>query len=511
MPFKSGYGAGSQEIRVAVGIGVGVAAVAGIAAGAAFGSGLLPASPLTKRRKAPKAPLKEEDIVWDEDGRICNWSTVVKIVQQGGVSTTLRPLIWPLLLGVHSPLSTAAERTVELNRLRKTYTKLVLVCQELDKQIEKVKKAHATQMSEKIQNSRHSSLPPSPEKPPKLPGNLATFAEAHRIIVMDAVRTDISRTTEASRDETYYEQHRSVRGPVSKVDKNNKNHNGIVTQSPRKEALTVLPVSVSEGLPELMLEDPPVLEPASAVANGEVPLWRSALATSTIGSAQHVPPATRRLMLRLVNLLSAYSIHDPETGYCQGMSDLAVAFVQFIGDDALAFACFELLMRVARQNFRHDESGILLQLSKIGRVVADTDPVLYNRLQQLGVADCMFAYRMVIVMLRRELSLQETLVLWEVSWSLSKDSVMWRQHTYQSGASQKEQREQSQADFILQFIAAVIRSQRSNIMSGDVKDSDDVLRLFNAVDIDFWTVLAQARKQYKAYSSPLLDYIQKQA
>jgi len=32
--------------------------------------------------------------------------------------------------------------------------------------------------------------------------------------------------------------------------------------------------------------------------------------------------------------------------------------VQLFEDDALAFACFERLMRSARRNFRHDETGI---------------------------------------------------------------------------------------------------------------------------------------------------------
>lgn len=39
-------------------------------------------------------------------------------------------------------------------------------------------------------------------------------------------------------------------------------------------------------------------------------------------------------------------------------SDLASIFVLLFEDDALAFACFERLMRAARRNFKHDETGI---------------------------------------------------------------------------------------------------------------------------------------------------------
>lgn len=33
------------------------------------------------------------------------------------------------------------------------------------------------------------------------------------------------------------------------------------------------------------------------------------------------------------------------------------------------------------------------QLQQIARVLRDTDPQLYSKLQQLGAEDCMFAYR----------------------------------------------------------------------------------------------------------------------
>ena len=178
-----------------------------------------------------------------------------------------------------------------------------------------------------------SSSDSSPDQgPPPLPGNLATFGEAHRIIVMDAVRTDIQKQQQG----------------------------GHIGGGPPSPTITILPVAVGDGLPELMLVNPPQPEasPAEAVAAGQVPVWRSKLADDVLGAAGHLNNHTRRQMMRLVNLLSAYAVHDPETGYCQGMSDLAAIFVQLFQDDALAFACFERLMRSARRNFKHDETGI---------------------------------------------------------------------------------------------------------------------------------------------------------
>ena len=634
-----------------VGIGVGVAAVAGLAAGAAIAGPVMVAAGIAAAsRRNAKPPLRPEDIKWDTEGRIENWSTLLKIIQQGGIAVELRSTLWPFLLGVFSPHSTATERSTELLRLRKLYTKLIFVCQELDVRIEASKKAQAA--SSARASARASGItaigPPSPEKPPPLSNNLAAFAEAHRIIVLDAIRTDLrgcplaplavmyddGRSTmksssphaggaEGRREKSLLEktslssksssssllslsssrEHSGTAGIKGDVAVGVEHQQKLVTSAsslgatanamaPTLSTTTatttttttttttvVLPVSVGEGLPELMFVDPPQPEPSKAVACGHLPVWRSPLATATIGDAPHLPLPTRRSMMRLVNILSAYAVHDPENGYCQGMSDLAASFVQTIEDDAMAFACFERFMRAARKNFRHDETGIKKQLSRVARILADTDPVLYRRLQTLGSADCMFAYRMVLVMLRRELSMDETFILWEVKWALeycgsggshhgisgvssftsssspplsttNSSQALTGTAPYQYSSSsagiaatvssmnaatkaavaeamavpiltpskryndgngngaqllstsfqqQQQQQKPPPPDFILQFVAAAVRSQRSKILH-EAKESDDVLRLFNAIDIDFWTALAQARKQHKAYA-----------
>jgi hypothetical protein len=432
----------TTAVSVAVGVGIGVAAVAGLAAGAAIGTGLMAVGAASSRRYA-KPALTHEDIRWDAQDRIANWPSVLKIVQQGGVSPELRATLWPFLLGVFPPESTAAERDIERTRLRNLYTKLVLVCQELEAQLEASKAARTTSATA-LPHSTTSRIATtaSPEKP-TLPGNLAAFAEAHRIIVMDAVRTDLR--TQPSEMASGAGRHTAAAGggggggggrnssstftsgSASWLAKKSSSHRLYQQQQEKQEqqqqqqyqvpTVTVLPVSVGDGLPELMLIDPPAPGPTEAVASGLVPVWRSKLASTTIDEATHLSPTVRRLMMRMVNILSAYAMHDPESGYCQGMSDLAATFVQLLEDDALAFACFERLMRQARQNFRHDEAGIQAQLGRVAKILADTDPALFKRLESLEVADCMFAYRMVIVMLRRELPLEEALTLWEAKWA----------------------------------------------------------------------------------------------
>lgn len=57
-------------------------------------------------------------------------------------------------------------------------------------------------------------------------------------------------------------------------------------------------------------------------------------------------------------------------------------------------------------------------------------------------------------------------------------------------------------EFVLQFIAAVVRSQRARVLL-ECREHDDVLRLFSSLSIQFWLAVAQARKQHRAYRMQL--------
>lgn len=87
------------------------------------------------------------------------------------------------------------------------------------------------------------------------------------------------------------------------------------------------------------------------------------------------------------------------------MADLAAPFVALVPDDVEAFWCFERLMRHSRANFAHSGEGVRAQLRMLGRVLEHKDPVLMHHLRHVGAGECLFAYRMVLVLMRRELSL----------------------------------------------------------------------------------------------------------
>eukprot|EP00955_Chlamydomonas_euryale_P035202 350032-Chlamydomonas_euryale.AAC.3 len=61
------------------------------------------------------------------------------------------------------------------------------------------------------------------------------------------------------------------------------------------------------------------------------------------------------------------------------MSDLALPFLLLVDDDAVAFWCFEHLMRRVRRNFAVEDSGIFAQLTRLAGLLEELDPPLYYK------------------------------------------------------------------------------------------------------------------------------------
>lgn len=62
----------------------------------------------------------------------------------------------------------------------------------------------------------------------------------------------------------------------------------------------------------------------------------------------HLEPCRIFHAARLVAILEAYAVYDPEIGYCQGMSDLLTPIITVITEDYEAFWCFVGFMKKAR-------------------------------------------------------------------------------------------------------------------------------------------------------------------
>ncbi|ONM11873.1 Ypt/Rab-GAP domain of gyp1p superfamily protein [Zea mays] len=118
---------------------------------------------------------------------------------------------------------------------------------------------------------------------------------------------------------------------------------------------------------------------------------------------------------KLWDILAVYAWIDKEVGYCQGMSDLCSPMIVLLHNEADAFWCFERLMRRLRGNFRCTQQsvGVENQLQHLASIIQVLDPKLHGHLERLGGGDYLFAFRMFMVLFRRELSFGDSLYLWE--------------------------------------------------------------------------------------------------
>ncbi|PKA48684.1 hypothetical protein AXF42_Ash018501 [Apostasia shenzhenica] len=124
-------------------------------------------------------------------------------------------------------------------------------------------------------------------------------------------------------------------------------------------------------------------------------------------------------LAKLWDILAVYAWVDMDVGYCQGMSDLCSPMIILLDNEADAFWCFEHLMRRLRGNFRCTEQsvGVENQLQSLASITQVLDPKLHQHLA-LGGGDYLFAFRMFMVLFRREFSFCDSLYLWEMMWAL---------------------------------------------------------------------------------------------
>lgn len=204
----------------------------------------------------------------------------------------------------------------------------------------------------------------------------------------------------------------------------------------------------------------------------------------------HLEPCRIFHAARLVSILEAYALYDPEIGYCQGMSDLLSPIISVMEEDDEAFWCFVGFMKKARHNFRLDEVGIRRQLNIVSKIIKHKDSHLYSHLEKLQAEDCFFVYRMVVVLFRRELNFEQTLCLWEVMWA---NQVAVRAGIAKSAWGRMRVRAPPTDDLLLYAIAACVLQRRKLIIE-KYSSMEDIMRECNSMagHLDVWKLLDDA-------------------
>ncbi|OVA11131.1 Rab-GTPase-TBC domain [Macleaya cordata] len=226
---------------------------------------------------------------------------------------------------------------------------------------------------------------------------------------------------------------------------------------------------------------------------------------------------------KLWDILAVYAWIDTDVGYCQvdGSSfcfHLILFTIFHVSYDILLFE------NLKRGNFRCTESsvGVETQLSNLASVTQVLDPKLHQHLETLGGGDYLFAFRMLMVLFRREFSFGDSLYLWEMMWALEYDPDLFYMYEdpelvgegskgkgksiRQCGKFEREnmkngaKNSESPLPISVFLVASVLKTKRSTLMQ-EAWGLDDVVKILNDItgNLDAKKACSGAMKLHKKY------------
>ncbi|KAG6790588.1 hypothetical protein POTOM_006745 [Populus tomentosa] len=248
---------------------------------------------------------------------------------------------------------------------------------------------------------------------------------------------------------------------------------------------------------------------------------------------------------KLWDILAVYARIDTDVGYCQGMSDLCSPMIMLLEDEVDAFWCFERLMRRLafltivvldsycievddkRGNFRCTESsvGVETQLSNLAEITQVVDPKLHQHLDALGGGNYLFAFRMLMVLFRREFSFCDSLYLWEMMWALEYDPDLFSVYEEPELNGEKAEGSKGRTKSIRHygkferenmknravnsesplpisiFLVASVLKDKSSTLLQEARGLDDVVKILNDMtgNLDAKKACSSAMKLHKKY------------
>ncbi|KAI1285327.1 TBC1 domain family member 15 [Halotydeus destructor] len=141
-------------------------------------------------------------------------------------------------------------------------------------------------------------------------------------------------------------------------------------------------------------------------------------------------------------LLMTYIMYDFDTGYVQGMTDLAAPLLYvWNGDVKRAFWCFVKVMELFKRNFEMSQSTMSCQLKMLWKLIGISDPCFAQYLASNESDNFYFAFRWIICQFKREFMKGKTdgyddcLIVWETIWSANALSERFISKSEATGAS----------------------------------------------------------------------------
>jgi len=175
----------------------------------------------------------------------------------------------------------------------------------------------------------------------------------------------------------------------------------------------------------------------------------------------------------LRDILMCYIMHDMDTGYVQGISDLASPILYIYKDDPMkAFWCLTGVLNLTKKNFEMEQTTVKNLLIKLFKLVNLTDPCFAEFLADNESDNCYFSFRWLICLFKREFvkadsSYDQLLILWDTLWSV---------HAYE-----KARQDEAQEEFERQL--NIIKENKSNNVNNETT-SDLTNSFSNKFELD---------------------------
>lgn len=118
----------------------------------------------------------------------------------------------------------------------------------------------------------------------------------------------------------------------------------------------------------------------------------------------------------LYNILVTFALTHLDISYSQGMNDVAAVFLEvYGGDEADAYICFNRYMELVPSLFQ--PRGFLLKISHFQALLHRYDSALFEHLELHDCQDLSFCFPWLLLNMKREVSHDDLLLLWDVMWS----------------------------------------------------------------------------------------------
>ncbi|KAL8095679.1 rab GTPase-activating protein 22-like [Apium graveolens] len=470
-------------------------------------------SPWSRRKRKHALSPQQWKRLFTPDGKLRDGGVrFLKKIRSGGVHPNLRAEVWPFLLGVYDLNSSKEERDNLRTKRRKEYEKLRRQCRRLLKSNydnSNLKGTGRTSYSEDGGNftpgmdsadsedvvSARESLSSEDMGPSIDYSNDFINAALDRYDGSKRITDPNTSETESSDSDSSVEVSITFSSTVCK-DENDPDMLSSEDSSSNMENRSNISPSEDFSTWQRIIrldairanEEWVPYSPTQAAVSEE----RARRSAEVVGlkDYDHLEPYKIFHAARLVAILEAYALYDPEIGYCQGMSDLLSPIITVIMEDHEAFWCFVGFMKKARHNFRLDEVGIRGQLSRVSKIIKFKDSHLFKHLEKLQAEDCFFVYRMVVVLFRRELTFEQTICLWEVMWA---DQAAIRAGIGKSAWSRIRQQAPPTEDLLLYAVAASVLQKRKLIIE-KYSSMDEIVKECNGMtgQLDVWKLLDDA-------------------